>query len=420
MALLLALVGCGGEAGGSATGDGSGEGGAGGDAPGSGGGGSGAGGAAEGGGGAAPVDPSAELFDDTVLHDVYLEVEPAAWQYLKDNFDKDIWTPANFEWKGERAENIGIRSRGLGSRSPIKPGLKVDFDRYVAGQKFRDLKTLILDNVLQDPSLMKERLCYDVFRAVGIAAPRLSHARLFVNGDYQGIYAVVEPVNKRFVRLNFPENDGNLFDYEWVDYYYFGWLGADPAAYVPIPFKPKTNETSLDASALVAFIATINQSQSLATDIAPYLDLDHFLRYLAVEQVFAEIDGVAGDWGLNNFYVYQQGGGTRFTFIPWDKDVTLMDPARGIYQNVDQNVLTQRLLAHDDVREEFATWAKQIAQSYATVGWLGTRIDAIEAQLSAAVPAADAPDFSSAVDALRAFAQSRAAAVVAELDAKAP
>ena len=38
--------------------------------------------------------------------------------------------PADVTWNGITVHNVGIRSRGLGSRSSTKPGLRVDFDRY--------------------------------------------------------------------------------------------------------------------------------------------------------------------------------------------------------------------------------------------------------------------------------------------------
>ena len=53
--------------------------------------------------------------------------------------------------------------------------------------------------------------------------------------------------------------------------------------------------------------------------LAPYLDLEAFVRHVAVEAFLAEIDGVLGDWGMNNFYLYRFERTTRSTLIPWDK-----------------------------------------------------------------------------------------------------
>ena len=66
---------------------------------------------------------------------------------------------------------VGIRSRGDGSRSEEKPGLKVEFDKYVPAQEYYGYKSLVIDNLTTDASMLRERLSFLVFEAMGIAAP---------------------------------------------------------------------------------------------------------------------------------------------------------------------------------------------------------------------------------------------------------
>ena len=106
-------------------------------------------------------------------------------------------------------ENVGIRSRGLGSRNAKKPGLKVDFSQFVSGQKFLGLKSIVLDNLVQDPAMMAERLSMVIFRRFRIPAPREAHARLYINQVYAGLYTVVEPVDKTFLNRTFKEDKGS-------------------------------------------------------------------------------------------------------------------------------------------------------------------------------------------------------------------
>ena len=70
--------------------------------------------------------------------------------------------------------NSGVRSRGLGSRSGTKPGLRVDFDRYSSNQTFLGLKSLVLDNLTQDESGVKESVTMRLFARLGVPAPRES------------------------------------------------------------------------------------------------------------------------------------------------------------------------------------------------------------------------------------------------------
>ena len=60
----------------------------------------------------------------------------ADWEKLKQNFRSNDYYPADVVFNGETARNVGIRSRGLGSRSDRKPGLRVDMNRYADGQTF--------------------------------------------------------------------------------------------------------------------------------------------------------------------------------------------------------------------------------------------------------------------------------------------
>jgi spore coat protein CotH len=75
-------------------------------------------------------DPSDAFFDDTVVHEIRLAINPKDWTSLKVHYlDNDYYT-CDFRWNAQpTVYNIAIRSRGTGSRSGVKPGLRVDFDR---------------------------------------------------------------------------------------------------------------------------------------------------------------------------------------------------------------------------------------------------------------------------------------------------
>src|SRR5688572_33255462 len=113
-------------------------------------------------------------------------------------------------WNGITGSNGGIRSRGLGFRREQEAGLWVDFDRYSAGQQFLGLKSFVLDNLSQDFSGVKETVAMRFFTRLGIPAPRETHARLYVNGRYAGLYALVESVDKTMMGRVFGSINGNI------------------------------------------------------------------------------------------------------------------------------------------------------------------------------------------------------------------
>ena len=53
------------------------------------------------------------------------------------------------------------------------------------------------------------------FREMGVPAPRSVHARLIINGQFNGIYALTEQIDGRFTRENFDDGTGNLYKEIW-------------------------------------------------------------------------------------------------------------------------------------------------------------------------------------------------------------
>jgi spore coat protein CotH len=330
--------------------------------------------------GAAPrlfaADP---IFDPRVLHETRIEMDPADWQALRDNFRTNQYYAANVSFDGEVIEQVGLRSRGKGSRDPNKPGLRVDFNRFGRDREFHALKSLVLDNEIQDASLLREPLAYAVFQAMGIEAPQIAYTRLTINGAYWGVYAQTEDVRKAFLKQRFgSDDDGNLFAYEWSGAYDFSWRGENPSEYVPDPFEPQTNEDSLDATELVDFIRTINEAPDAAflAQIANYIDVERFLTYVAVENALAESDGLLGDQGMNNFYLYQSEDGSRFTFIPWDKDNSFQLPQWPVDRGVERNVLVRRLLGFPAQRTFYVEAVRRTVDQYVNGRWLLPRLEA--------------------------------------------
>jgi spore coat protein H len=273
-----------------------------------------------------------KFFDDSSVHDIRITINSKDWAALKQNFKENTYYPVTVQWRDHTIRNSGIRSRGLGSRSATKPGLRVDCDRYAVDQLCWGLKSFVLDNVTQDASMIKERLSMAMFRRLGIPAPREAAARLYINNVYSGLYVIVETIDKGFLGRSFGEdnhggveNDGYLYEYDWVKEYRFDYLGSNLDEYKI--FDPKTNENKAATQIwgpVEDMIQAINESpdSTFVRDVSPFLDLGKFAEYLAAEMFLAEDDGILGYAGLNNFYIYRFEDSDRFQFLPWDKDNT--------------------------------------------------------------------------------------------------
>jgi spore coat protein CotH len=377
----------------------------------------------------ADASASAPFFNDEVLHEIRLDINAKDWQTLKENFLSNAYYPCDFRWGTEVVRNVGIRSRGTASRSDVKPGLRVDFNRYSDNQTFLGLTSFVLRNNTTDYSSMHERISMLFFGRMGIPAPREAHARLYVNGAYAGLYSIVESIDKNFLARTRAENDGYLYKFDrnvGDDPYYFTYGGPDPSLYVPHPFKPETHESDPQPQPIVDMIRTVAEASDAVfrSAIAEYIDLSAFIRHVAIEMFLNENDGLLGNAGINNFYLYRPPNQHLHVFIPWDKSETMHDRTLSIFHNVDdvpaemQNRLMSRAMAYTDLSNLYLDTLLACADSAAELvpddarGWLEREIDREyqqirDAALSDPEKAYTNDQFLQAVDDLRKFAQDR-------------
>jgi spore coat protein H len=391
-----------------------------------------------------PVDTTAEFFDDGVLHDLKLWINSRDWDTLKTNFLSNAYYPADLQWKTTTVRNVGIRSRGNGSRSGFKPGLRVDIDRYSSTQKFLGLKSFVLRNNTQDPSQMHEWLSMLFFRRMGLPASREAFTRLFVNNEYAGLYTIVESVDKSFLTRQFGEDSGYLFDYDYpadAAPYYFEDRGRDAASYVPLPFKPETRENNARPEVIANMVQAINASSGAVfrTAVAEFVDLAQFIRHVAAEVFLAEQDGILGEWGMNNFFMYRPELSNQFRLIVWDKSQAFVQgQAYSIWHNItdvpepNRNRLMSRALEYPDLRALYLDTLLESGRVASEVpidtlpgdarGWLEREIDRANALIGPSVltdtlkPYTN-DEFLAAVEALRVFARERTTFVNAEVAA---
>jgi spore coat protein H len=359
----------------------------------------------------APVaDPADPFFDGGVLQDIFLTINSRDWSSLKEHFLDNTYYPCDFKWSGQTVRNVGIRSRGTGSRSGMKPGLRIDFDKYTTDQKFLGLKSVILRNNTQDPSGMRERLSMELFRRLSMVAEHEAHARLYINNTYVGLYTIVESLDKTFLTKNFNENDGHLYEYSFdnaaVSPFNFSYPGADPSLYTPVPFKPETLELDPQGNVLERLFWTVNIASDAVwrSSMDEFLDMKKFIRHLAIENFLAEEDGLTGDYGPNNFYFYRFVNTNKYAFLPWDKSNTFWEsPSYSIFRNIEdgtegrRNRLVLRALADTELRELWLDTILECADSIMqpaseatattpanTTPWLESEVTRIAAQIQAA------------------------------------
>jgi spore coat protein CotH len=340
---------------------------------------------------------ASDFFDPSVLHRVELRIHSADWEKLKQNFQENTYYPADFVWNGITVRNTGIRSRGLGSRSGTKPGIRVDLDRYATDQTFLGLKSFVLDNLVQDPSAIHETTAMRLFERMNIPAPREAHARLYVNGRYAGLYALVEAVDKAFLARIFGEvngdvqNDGYLYEYEFTGKWLFTNFGADLEPY-KTRFDAKTHESETDERKwrrIEELVRLANElpSERFLDELDPKLDLRAFVRYVAAQNFVGQNDGFLGYDGMNNFYFYRKEDSDQHVFLAWDEDNAFSGPEFPLDTRHDENILFRKAMQVPELRDLYYETLTEAARIAATpvegsdVPWLeneiGSRLELI-------------------------------------------
>ncbi len=286
-------------------------------------------------------EPGAEVvFDEAVLRTYELTVAGADWAWLNDHALEEQYVPATLTVDGQRWENIGVRYKGAvgnlrlcfdqqGNRTCDKLSMKLKFNEYVPDQRFYGLKRLNFHSMRSDPTAMHDRIAYGLFRASGVPAPRAVHARLVVNGELLGLFALVEAVDGVFTRDRFGGADGgegNLYKEVWPVY-------TAPQPYLDALETNEDEDPSVDRMQRFAAALAQTDDAGFRATLEAWMDVPTLMRYLAVDRLIENWDGIVawychgGACFNHNYYWYEQTDRDRVWLVPWDMDNTFVTPS---------------------------------------------------------------------------------------------
>ena len=159
------------------------------------------------------AEPGAELFTNGPVTTIEIEIPRTGIDSLR----REPRLPVLAEVKegGKVYRDVSVRLKGgEGSFQVVdaKPGLMLNFTKMDAGQKFHGLKKLMLNNSIQDPSYLNERICGYLFRQAGVPSSRTGHALVVLNGKKLGLYVTKQDFGKDFLKRWFKDASGNLYD----------------------------------------------------------------------------------------------------------------------------------------------------------------------------------------------------------------
>jgi len=262
----------------------------------------------------------------------FLDADPAA--------EEEVLGSLTFD--GETIDGVGIRYKGSvgsfincldgpdpfdpsGKKTCTKLSLNVDVEESEDDLEFYDQRSLQFHSLNRDPSMMHDRLGYWLLGQMDVPSPRATHVRLIINGEFSGIYALVEEVDGRFTRANYEDGEGNLYKSLWP-------TGEDGQARPPDHYlgELKTNEDENPSVALIeSFAAEMGAAppEQRGAVLQRWTDIEPLIAYAVVDRTIRHDDGpfhwyCGGFGGCNphNFYWYEDPTAQKLHLIPWDLD----------------------------------------------------------------------------------------------------
>ncbi len=326
------------------------------------------------------VHPSEAIYDESRVATFRLTMSAADWDAICNDGAGagDLWKRADMTWEGESVVGVGVKRSGKGTLSwkTPKPSVRIAFNQFEfaspagstkPGRKWRRVNRIKLDSMVgnTDPSMMRDRVAYGLFRAAGAPAPRAAHGRLYINGAFKGLYTVEEPVRKDFFDYRYRDDLGNIFNQDGYGIDAYNWRGADPASYVPRVFTAETNFPGGNYGDLVGLIDIVNNvaANQIRARLDGHIDLDGFLRHLAMTTVAGDNDDIAhwnGGW-CNNHYWYHRVLTNKMEIIKWDPGAS-----QGMYEAMVGIPKGQAPIGHRYDRVKMTAWVRNDPVAWST------------------------------------------------------
>lgn len=265
---------------------------------------------------------SVPFYDLASVRTLFLDFENADWEAELMAFkETDVEVPATLTVDGKTYRDVGIQFRGASSFFGVPPGgkhsMNVSMDFANPGQNIGGYSSLNLLNSHEDPTHLRAVLFLQAAREY-LPAAQANLVRVVINGEHWGVYSNVQQVNKTFLTEWYKTDKGTRWKVAGspgggggLEYW-----GDDVARYKQ-RFEIKTKDDPKAWAALVTLTKVLNETPAdkLEAALAPMLDIDETLRFLAVDVTLVNNDGYWTRASDYNIYLDPTG---RFHILPHD------------------------------------------------------------------------------------------------------
>lgn len=331
-----------------------------------------------------------DFYDTGVIQDIKITFEAKNWRYLLDSlrYNGDDLLAGKVEINGQKLEGIGVRYRDARAFTPggRRNGLFVQLDWQKGGQTYQNYEALDLSSALRDPSMIREVLGYEIARQY-MPAPKANYAKVFINGEYYGLFVNQEHISTAFLTRNFGHATGSLFSSE-PNTVEQAPDGCKAKAYASLQqdFDERCFKHHFKGSKDANWSKLVEVSQVMAESpdrIPQVLDVDNALWMLAFNNLLVNLASYTGQYS-QHYELYENADGRMVPIIGdlnlafgsfkntgagsdlKTRDLLQLDPM--LHANDPTKPLISVLLANETFKKQYFSHMRTIMADYFTSG----------------------------------------------------
>jgi hypothetical protein len=277
--------------------------------------------------------PGQNVFDDSYLHEIRFEnADTNFWISTKD------YQMLNMVVDGNSVDSVGFKRKGNISKYPStnKYGIKIKTNKYVLGKYHDGIKEFTLHMNYQDPTMMREKLTYDICAEMGLFSLRTAFAKVYINDVYWGLYTIVEGKDEMY-KHTFGNRSSDAI--ESLDFGNMCYYGTDEAEYDydnPSSVWPRYELSNGDGvTAWPSFINMLDKANNTSNTqyldtVSKYINIQDFFTYQAINVYLMNMDSYISLKG-NQIYVFDTIN-KIWQVTPWDFNASFGLWETGNYQ----------------------------------------------------------------------------------------
>lgn len=295
-------------------------------------------------------DYNAYFLEDEI-QTVYIEIDENNLNYLLQNAIDEPYVMTTSVTIGDTTLGYcGLKTKGsytlehsvTENEGSDRFSFTINFGKYIKKkdygekQNFYGCDKISFNNFFFDKTMMKEFFALKLMDEMGLPTPQYGLAKLYINGEYYGVYAMVEAMDSSILEQYYGVGGSELSSYlckpEGTNFLYDEIL-ADPS-----PLWEQDEDTLKDVEDMIPTVTEWVRKLNCLSDGTDFegnvldvngedyiqlldqiLDTDEVVKYFAVHSWLCQMDNMFV--GQKNFGLYVDQNG-RALMVPWDYDLS--------------------------------------------------------------------------------------------------